>query len=101
MQTDGIADDARRVNVAFKILNDDENGGDDKGVRPIAPLKCGDEHGGDPANDDTDERNHRENDDEQADERREVQSHDGERAADEATVNEADEKLATEIGDDV
>src|ERR1700730_10284104 len=74
MQPDGVADDARRVKHPFEILDNDKNNCHPKWMPPIAKLKRRDEDGRHPAKDDADVWNHRKDDDEHADERREVKS---------------------------
>ena len=64
MQSDVIPHNSRSVKYAFEILDDDENCRHDNRVRPVAPLKRGDEDGWYPADDDADVGNHREDDNE-------------------------------------
>ena len=63
-----------------------------------------DQDGGNPAEDDPEIRDHRQGDDDQADERREVQTgrwEKSEQTADQKAVHQTDEQLAAEVGDDV
>src|SRR3954464_4180942 len=101
MQADGIPDNLRRDEDGFDVLHDHEYGGDDERMGPVSPLTSRDEHGRHPAKNDTDVRNHGQNHDEQADERREIQAGEVKRDADQGAVDETDKKLAAEICDDV
>ena len=101
MEPDGVSDDPRRVKHAFEVLDDHENQCHVNGMAPVAPLKCGDHHGWNPANDDADVRDHRQNHNHHANQWREVKPKQCERASDQTTVHETDEELAAEIGDDV
>ena len=60
------------MKIASRFWMPKKTHGDDKRMRPIAPLRGGDQDRRDPAEHDADVRNHGQNDDEQADERREV-----------------------------
>jgi len=46
MQPDIISNNSRSVKNAFEILDDDENCRHNNGVRPVAPLKRGDQQAG-------------------------------------------------------
>ena len=91
MQTDVIPDDSRSVKYAFEILYDDENERHNNGMRPVAPLKCGDQHSWYPADDDTNIRNHRQDDHHGADHWRKIQTENCERNADEYAIHQTHE----------
>src|SRR4051812_43119470 len=101
MKTDRVAHDSRRVKVTLEELNSEKDNGDPKWVRPVAPLKGGDKNSGNPADHDADVGDHRENDDEHADERREIETEEGEGAANKTAIHQTNEELSAKIGDDV
>ena len=101
MQADGFPHNPRRVEHALKILDQNKNAGNDQWMKPVAPLKCRDQNRRHPANHNSDVRNHRQDDDEQADQWRKIQTEESERAANESSVNKAYEQLAPKIGNDV
>ena len=101
MQPDIISNNSRSVKYAFEILYDDENQRHNDGVRPIAPLKCGDQDGWHPANDDADVRNHRENDNERTNHWRKIQAENSQRRSYEDAIHQAHQKLAAKVRGDV
>src|SRR2546430_2507293 len=101
MESDRFSDDARRVKHSFKILDDDEYGGDDERMGPIAPLERRDQDRRDPADHNSDVRNHGQNNDQETDERREVETKKSEDTSDQRPVDEADQQLAAKIGNDI
>src|SRR5687768_16768753 len=101
MQAHGISDDARRDENGLKILHHHKNERDEEWMRPVSPLPSGDEDGGNPAKHDADIRNHGQDHDEKPDERCEIQAAHIKGGANENAVDQANEQLAAEVGDDV
>ena len=101
MQPDIISNNSRSVKYAFEILDDDENCRHNNGVRPVAPLKRGDQDGRYPADDDADVWNHRENDNERTNHWRKIQAENSQRRSDEDAIHQAHQKLAPEVRGDV
>ncbi len=101
MQTDGVPDNPRCNEYGFEILHAKEDHRDEKRMRPVAPLCRRNQDRRHPANHDANVGNHGEENDEQPDQRRKVKTQEEESRADQNAIDQADEKLPAEIGDDV
>src|SRR2546423_12780746 len=101
MQSYGIPHNARGDEEPFQVLHHHKDAGDPERMVPSAPLRGGDEDSGDPAKDDADVRNQRQDNDEQADKRGEIQTGEVKGRTDKGAVYEANQKLTSEIRDNV
>src|SRR6266404_6043714 len=101
VKTHRITDYARRKKHSFEVLDDDKNDGHPQGMPEVAPLKSGDEYRRNPANHDADVRDHRQDDNENTDERREIEAENCQSAADERAIDKTNEQLAAKVSDDV
>src|SRR5438309_779450 len=70
-------------------------------MSPIAPLRCGDQVSRDPADNNPEIMNHREDNNQTAKKWGEVKTKDSERRADQNAVDQRDQELPAEVSDDV
>src|SRR5437868_10476377 len=96
MQSNRFLDNTRGVKHPFEILDGDEYNCDNQRMRPVAPLKCRNQNGWDPANHNSDVRNHRQDNDEQANQGREIKTEECERAPNKRSIDQTNEQLPAE-----
>ena len=100
-EADGVADDFWRDKPAIDLHHHDENHRDDQRVLPVAKLRHGDQHRGNPAEQNAEVRDELQDHHEQADEQREFQSHDQQRDSDERAVDDRHQNLPAKKRDEV